>query len=111
MSPIWDASDGTPAPRSAAEQFHEMRGNVVPALPDHLARDIDDHEQPDPRDPAIAFDIFGDDVRRDPHHRNREDQSDDQDAGMLARRSEEHTSELQSLMRNSYAVVCLKKKI
>src|SRR3546814_2244238 len=26
------------------------------------------------------------------------------------RRSEEHTSELQSLMRNSYAVFCLKKK-
>src|SRR3546814_10018694 len=30
-------------------------------------------------------------------------------AGMLAR-SEEHTSELQSLMRISYAVFCLKKK-
>src|SRR3546814_1583607 len=31
---------------------------------------------------------------------------------LLARaaRSEEHTSELQSLMRNSYAVFCLKKK-
>src|SRR3546814_5884029 len=28
-----------------------------------------------------------------------------------ARRSEEHTSELQSLMRFSYAVLCLKKKI
>src|SRR3546814_1752384 len=28
----------------------------------------------------------------------------------LERRSEEHTSELQSLMRNSYAVFCLKKK-
>src|SRR3546814_1684796 len=28
----------------------------------------------------------------------------------LAGRSEEHTSELQSLMRNSYAVFCLKKK-
>src|SRR3546814_4895643 len=28
----------------------------------------------------------------------------------LARRSEEHTSELQSLMRLSYAVFCLKKK-
>src|SRR3546814_9748941 len=27
-----------------------------------------------------------------------------------ARRSEEHTSELQSLMRNSYAVFCLKNK-
>src|SRR3546814_9316661 len=26
------------------------------------------------------------------------------------RRSEEHTSELQSLMRNSYAVFCMKKK-
>src|SRR3546814_1751729 len=31
-------------------------------------------------------------------------------AGMPALRSEEHTSELQSLMRNSYAVFCLKKK-
>src|SRR3546814_8373295 len=29
----------------------------------------------------------------------------------LRRRSEEHTSELQSLMRNSFAVFCLKKKI
>src|SRR3546814_6556350 len=28
----------------------------------------------------------------------------------LASRSEEHTSELQSLMRNSYAVFCVKKK-
>src|SRR3546814_1829995 len=32
-------------------------------------------------------------------------------AGVAGRgRSEEHTSELQSLMRNSYAVFCLKKK-
>src|SRR3546814_2231590 len=30
--------------------------------------------------------------------------------GSDALRSEEHTSELQSLMRNSYAVFCLKKK-
>src|SRR3546814_7895253 len=30
--------------------------------------------------------------------------------GGLVRRSEEHTSELQSLMRISYAVFCLKKK-
>src|SRR3546814_4413219 len=29
----------------------------------------------------------------------------------MGNRSEEHTSELQSLMRNSYAVFCLKKKI
>src|SRR3546814_6203084 len=31
-------------------------------------------------------------------------------ASASARRSEEHTSELQSLMRISYAVFCLKKK-
>src|SRR3546814_1849140 len=33
-----------------------------------------------------------------------------QDAGRVRARSEEHTSELQSLMRLSYAVFCLKKK-
>src|SRR3546814_3716227 len=32
-------------------------------------------------------------------------------AGSRIRRSEEHTSELQSLMRISYAVFCLKKKM
>src|SRR3546814_7488283 len=31
-------------------------------------------------------------------------------AGLPVRRSEEHTSELQSLMRISYAIFCLKKK-
>src|SRR3546814_8894754 len=31
-------------------------------------------------------------------------------AGVFVARSEEHTSELQSLMRISYAVFCLKKK-
>src|SRR3546814_10806997 len=34
----------------------------------------------------------------------------DQDRPPAASRSEEHTSELQSLMRISYAVFCLKKK-
>src|SRR3546814_4239833 len=33
------------------------------------------------------------------------------DSAVAAVRSEEHTSELQSLMRISYAVFCLKKKI
>src|SRR3546814_10536421 len=32
------------------------------------------------------------------------------DVGVPVLRSEEHTSELQSLMRSSYAVFCLKKK-
>src|SRR3546814_5920349 len=35
---------------------------------------------------------------------------EDAEAVLLADRSEEHTSELQSLMRISYAVFCLKKK-
>src|SRR3546814_6710867 len=34
----------------------------------------------------------------------------DLDRRRVTTRSEEHTSELQSLMRNSYAVFCLKKK-
>src|SRR3546814_1289846 len=33
-----------------------------------------------------------------------------QGSELTSARSEEHTSELQSLMRNSYAVFCLKKK-
>src|SRR3546814_8901279 len=33
-----------------------------------------------------------------------------EDLDLIVMRSEEHTSELQSLMRNSYAVFCLKKK-
>src|SRR3546814_9180951 len=36
--------------------------------------------------------------------------TDVDDAAAVALRSEEHTSELQSLMRISYAVFCLKKK-
>src|SRR3546814_4460193 len=37
-------------------------------------------------------------------------QARDREAFRAPRRSEEHTSELQSLMRISYAVFCLKKK-
>src|SRR3546814_6529351 len=47
--------------------------------------------------------------------RRSEDKSDESRAKVHSRmdelRSEEHTSELQSLMRISYAVFCLKKKI
>src|SRR3546814_6028883 len=47
-------------------------------------------------------------VTRDLGHDGKLD--DRAQAARLARRSEEHTSELQSLMRTSYAVFCLKKK-
>src|SRR3546814_5018126 len=39
-----------------------------------------------------------------------DDRRDGMDATFYAERSEEHTSELQSLMRNSYADFCLKQK-
>src|SRR3546814_4222961 len=45
----------------------------------------------------------------DPDERVAPERQDDQEEQGLAR-SEEHTSELQSLMRISYAVFCLKKK-
>src|SRR3546814_5676515 len=37
-------------------------------------------------------------------------QCHDAEPDQIGKRSEEHTSELQSLMRSSYAVFCLKKK-
>src|SRR3546814_1649209 len=51
----------------------------------------------------------------DQRHELQEDRLHPQDVhrkgyALRARRSEEHTSELQSLMRISYAVFCLKKK-
>src|SRR3546814_10163473 len=53
------------------------------------------------------------DLRRIAADRQETEHRDDQ-LGLrrrqVADRSEEHTSELQSLMRNSYAVFCLKKK-
>src|SRR3546814_1170288 len=45
------------------------------------------------------------------HRARRSLQEDIGTAAELQMRSEEHTSELQSLMRISYAVFCLKKKI
>src|SRR3546814_8097672 len=47
---------------------------------------------------------------RQPVPRRSEHDAADRDPGGCASRSEEHTSELQSLMRISYAVFCLKKK-
>src|SRR3546814_4701810 len=79
-----------------------------------LFQEVDDSEQGDPDDidevPVVRHDDRGghllapevlDGVRAADHEEER-----DQAAG----RSEEHTSELQSLMRISYAVFCLKKK-
>src|SRR3546814_10213998 len=59
------------------------------------------------RDRFLGLDrrVFGD-VQREGRLAHRRARGQDQQVG----RSEEHTSELQSLMRNSYAVLCLTKK-
>src|SRR3546814_5197788 len=48
--------------------------------------------------------------RQGGHVRTSRGSGGDSTVGRHGRRSEEHTSELQSLMRISYAVFCLKKK-
>src|SRR3546814_3083312 len=53
---------------------------------------------------------FGETDRLAPGNRAHQRILRDVDAKRRQRRSEEHTSELQSLMRISYAVFCLKKK-
>src|SRR3546814_10858963 len=76
-------------------------GKRKPARRSHIAgQGVDEGERPH----GIALGLparerLDQRQRRRPFARNRK------------RRSEEHTSELQSLMRISYAVFCLKKKI
>src|SRR3546814_5948250 len=67
-------------------------------------------------DVAVVLAVLVDDRRRladARQHRRHREQRRQEGKGREARqrRSEEHTSELQSLMRISYAVFCLKKKI
>src|SRR3546814_2320539 len=52
------------------------------------------------------------DAEREHHRKHRQDDNPDRSQPIFPERtrSEEHTSELQSLMRISYAVFCLKKK-
>src|SRR3546814_4809434 len=54
--------------------------------------------------------ISADDVRAKRPDGDRKQVGQKIDAQFVGKRSEEHTSELQSLMRISYAVFCLKKK-
>src|SRR3546814_4546134 len=62
------------------------------------------HHQAGPAHREEPDDEHGDDRHRQADHEGVDD------VRTLSERSEEHTSELQSLMRISYAVFCLKKK-
>src|SRR3546814_1173002 len=69
----------------------------------HLSQGLGPHDPDEARHVAEA-----DDDRQDGHRPAEPD--DEQCHEQDSRRSEEHTSELQSLMRISYAGFCLKKK-
>src|SRR3546814_3281028 len=97
MSTAWRISDAVPAPRSF--EFRKRALHVGAAIGIHpIAHD------------EIYYVVSGTGIVRS------DDAEKDLKPGMAAwlykgaRGSEEHTSELQSLMRISYAVFCLKKK-
>src|SRR3546814_6829856 len=75
------------------------RIDILAAAQHHVLRAVNDEEETlrvDPREVAGADPAVDEGLRRR--------------LGLVPIRSEEHTSELQSLMRISYAVFCLKKK-
>src|SRR3546814_6759731 len=77
-----------------------FRSHLEPGL---ARRSVDSHQivvEVQPR--AVALDVL--------HQRGHEVCDAEQDRASRTERSEEHTSELQSLMRISYAVFCLTKK-
>src|SRR3546814_6615867 len=81
--------------------------------PREAMRDLAQRVVQGPRDDGARLDGRADDRTRpaDPRDRVRVDGRHVRRArGVRRGRSEEHTSELQSLMRSSYAVFCLKKK-
>src|SRR3546814_2045817 len=95
MAGLGSAASGLPAAWSA---WPAALGSLLAAArPDTVGKEQESHGRkpapaPGPAPAAAAPDGGGADM------------------GVLAERSEEHTSELQSLMRISYAVFCLKKK-
>src|SRR3546814_1538312 len=93
---------------AACQRQQARRQHIPPAALTHIA-ETDKGEQASPRAGAIETA----DARRLGHAERRlplERAKHFQPAGQrLHERSEEHTSELQSLMRTSYAVFCLKK--
>src|SRR3546814_7609562 len=80
----------------------EMAPGDIAAVPGH---DLCAH-QADSVTPRRILHVEQPDVRK----HGRDHRGVDIGPGRIRARSEEHTSELQSLMRISYAVFCLKKK-
>src|SRR3546814_2624031 len=94
-----DLSSGVESPsprlRQTEDRYHESHRHNSEGIP-----------QTGIRVPCPRYDILAD-KREEPAKIARSDMVGDRHGTV---RSEEHTSELQSLMRISYAVFCLKKK-
>src|SRR3546814_7234966 len=89
-----------PLVRSAAIAELQQQGYALPDYPEEPANDAE-------REAKARYDkVKGSAV----NPVLREGNSDRRAPASVKQRSEEHTSELQSLMRISYAVFCLKKK-
>src|SRR3546814_4357295 len=102
---IDELRDPLEADRYREDDRDEAVGVAVAAQPPaqddaRNQQDVEQHRREGPRREARAG------VEEPGEHR---DQADERQIGK-GDRSEEHTSELQSLMRISYAVFCLKKK-
>src|SRR3546814_2883481 len=91
-------------PTHSQDERHE-RSSLFAAAADRAAVRIRD-----PADPRLAQDPRRRLAPGHPRGDARDHAVTDADAVRRRRRSEEHTSELQSLMRISYAVFCLKTK-
>src|SRR3546814_3268065 len=100
-----------------AHQRHRARGFGIPLVPAHAdadprAKDVPDLETGIAGPEIIFFLITGavGNVALAIQAHDRAVGADHRETVVIMRRSEEHTSELPSLMRNSYDVFCLKKK-
>src|SRR3546814_8136886 len=82
--------------------FARGQRDLAPHLVDQHPLDFAQHPRPEGIAGAAGVERAPVHLRPAQHGADARDQ--------FARRSEEHTSELQSLMRISYAVFCLKKK-
>src|SRR3546814_3766293 len=98
------SSDLLSDPAVAHREYHAVLVAVRLAFASHrIALEFDDDTR--------IFGGDGFDLRTQPGRQQLLERVDGADDGVVTARSEEHTSELQSLMRISYAVFCLKKKI
>src|SRR3546814_3600836 len=104
LDQIFDRHEGRCRPRHRREtgqrggDHHQFAHRVAGSL----ALKVEDHPEP-----AIGDEGKG--MRRIEHLRSEDREYLVEEIGSQHGRSEEHTSELQSLMRISYAVICLTK--